>query len=74
MKPKKDGITVLHIAAGNNDIHLLDYAIKIKSTKSIDLPNEEGWTPAHFAAFLGNMDSLNLLIEAGCDLSRKHNN
>jgi ankyrin repeat protein len=27
LKPKKDGLTVLHIAASQNDIHMLDYAI-----------------------------------------------
>lgn len=25
LKPKKDGITCIHIAATNNDIHILDY-------------------------------------------------
>ncbi len=25
------------------------------------------------AAFLGNMDSVNLLLENGCDLGKKHN-
>ena len=28
MKPKKDGMTVLHIAASHNDIHTIDYAMK----------------------------------------------
>lgn len=28
MKAKGDGMTVLHVAASSNDIHLLDYAIK----------------------------------------------
>jgi ankyrin repeat protein len=27
LKPKRDGMTVLHIAASQNDIHMLDYAI-----------------------------------------------
>lgn len=27
MKPKADGMTVLHVAASQNDIHLLDYVI-----------------------------------------------
>lgn len=62
LKPKKDGITGLHIAATNNDVHILDYLLaKIQS--DINIPNEEGWTPAHFAAFMGNYDSLSLLIE-----------
>ena len=41
LKPKKDGFTLLHIAASQNDIHVLDYAISVKKTKSIDIPNEE---------------------------------
>ncbi len=28
LKPKGDGMNVLHVAASSNDIHLLDYAIK----------------------------------------------
>ncbi len=29
-KAKKDGISLLHMAASNNDVHLLDYAISLK--------------------------------------------
>ena len=79
------------MSASFNDLHILDYAIQTKETKSIDLQNEEvliyiyiyftmliklliqGWTPAHLAAFLGNFDSLNLLIENGADLCKYHN-
>lgn len=28
LQPKKDGLTILHITASQNDIHTLDYAIK----------------------------------------------
>ncbi len=34
MKPKGDGMNVLHVAASSNDIHLLDYAIKEVKTKA----------------------------------------
>ena len=27
MKPKKDGLTIMHIAASINDIHVLDYVL-----------------------------------------------
>ena len=29
LKPKGDGMNVLHVAASHNDIHMLDYAIKV---------------------------------------------
>ena len=32
-KTKKDGISVLHMAASNNDIHLLDYIVTLESAK-----------------------------------------
>lgn len=41
LKPKKDGITILHSAASFNDIHILDYAIRVKDTKTIDLQNND---------------------------------
>lgn len=41
LKPKKDGMTILHIAASNNDVHILDYALQFKETKSIDIASEE---------------------------------
>ena len=72
LKPKKDGITWLHVAATNNDVHTLDYLWSKIPQKLINIPNNEGWTPAHFAAFLGNYDSLNLLIEHQWDLWIKH--
>ncbi|CDW79760.1 ankyrin repeat protein [Stylonychia lemnae] len=72
LQPKKDGFTSLHVASSGNDVHTLDYVIKKKETNSIDLVNQDGWTPAHLASFLGNFDALNLLIENGSDLSRKH--
>ena len=72
MKPKRDGITCLHVAATNNDIHLLNFLLENRPTKSIDIENQEGWTPAHFAAFMNNYDSLNLLIEHGANLWKKH--
>lgn len=72
LKPKKDGITCFHIAATNNDVHVLDYLLQTRPTKNIDFENEEGWTPAHFAAFMNNYDSLNLLIENGANLWHTH--
>lgn len=53
---------------------MLDYAIKLNQHTTIDMRNEEGWTPAHLAGFLNNFDALNLLIENGADLSARSNN
>jgi hypothetical protein len=36
LKPKGDGMNVLHVAASSNDIHLLDYAIKEISRQAKD--------------------------------------
>ncbi|CAI2374403.1 unnamed protein product [Moneuplotes crassus] len=72
IKPKKDGLTCLHISATNNNVHILNYLLENRPTKSIDIENAEGWTPAHFAAFMNAYDSLNLLIEHGANLWHKH--
>ena len=29
LKPKGDGMNILHVAASHNDIHMLNYAIKV---------------------------------------------
>lgn len=45
LKAKGDGMNILHVAASHNDIHMLDYAIKVvstqqeKSTDFIDMQN-----------------------------------
>ena len=71
MKPKRtDGLTPLHFAASNNDVHLLDFIVEHESFTEANVCNEEGWTPAHMAGFLNNFDALNLLLEHGADLSR----
>lgn len=72
-RPKQDGLTILHIAASQNDIHLLDYVIKSQKVKNVDIKSNDGWTPAHSASFLGNFDSLNLLLENGANLADQHN-
>ena len=67
-----DGLTALHMAATNNDIHLMHYVIQNTYSKQridfVNQKNDDGWTPAHFAAFLNNFDGLNLLLENGADL------
>ena len=68
--PKKDGMTALHMAASNNDIHFMDLIFQFESEPNIK--NNEGWTPAHLASFLNNFDALNLLLENGASLTQRH--
>lgn len=72
LKAKKDGITCLHLAATNNDVHSLSYLLDNGKDKSVDVENKEGWTPSHFAAFMNNYDSLSLLVDNGADLFHKN--
>lgn len=60
-------MTALHMAASNNDIHLMDLILKIESEPNVK--NTEGWTPAHLASFLNNFDALNLLMDNGASLT-----
>mmetsp|Transcript_26211 Transcript_26211/g.30627 ORF Transcript_26211/g.30627 Transcript_26211/m.30627 type:complete len:276 (+) Transcript_26211:63-890(+) len=77
LKQKKgDGLSSVHFAASNNDVHLLDYIFsQAENAKSVsNIESNEGWTPSHFAGFLNNFDSLNLLIEQGADLTSRNKN
>jgi ankyrin repeat protein len=73
-------MTVFHVSASNNDIHLLDYFLSLESqdtgspSPQVNIRNKEGWTPAHLAGFLNNFDALNLLMEHGADICAKHDN
>jgi len=72
-RTKPDGNTVLHLAAGNGQIHLIDYFLSRLSPSErlfyLNLKNKDGLTPAHFAAIVENFDVLSLLLENGADLS-----
>ena len=63
-------MTALHMAESINDVHVVDYIINYveEPKRVVNVANDEGWTPSHFAGFLNNFDSLNLLLEAGADL------
>ena len=72
-KKRGDGNTVLHLASGNGQIHLIDYFLgKLSSSEKksyLALKNKDGLTPAHFAASLDNFDAMSLLLENGADLT-----
>jgi len=66
-------MTPIHFAAAQNDIHLIDFICEQlgdDAKSATNVRNNEGWTPTHLAAFLGNFDSMNLLLENGADLTK----
>ena len=67
-------MTVLHIAAGTNDIQLMDFVLENSKSKKeiVNQKNAEGWSALHFSVFLNNFDSTNLLLENGADLLDKN--
>ena len=74
LKAKEDdGLAPIHFAASNNDLHLLDYIYNQVSDPAqvSNVVNHQGWTAAHFAAFLGRFDAMNFLIENGANLSMR---
>jgi ankyrin repeat protein len=72
LKPAElEEMSVLHLAAASNDIHLLDFFLTHLGDdvwEQINIKNSEGWTPLHLACFFSNLDSVNLLLEHGGDL------
>ena len=76
MKPRvKDGMTALHMAATINDVHVVDFILNNVEdpNRAVNMATNEGWTASHFAGFLNNFDSLNLLLEHGGDLGKESN-
>ena len=73
MAKKDDGLAPIHFAASNNDLHLIDYIFSqvAEPARVSNTINHQGWTAAHFAAFLGRFDAMNMLIENGANLSMK---
>ena len=68
-------MTALHMAATINDVHVVDFILNsVEDPKrAVNIATNEGWTPSHFAGFLNNFDSLNLLLEHGSDLGKESN-
>ena len=64
-------MTALHIAATTNDVHVVDFILEHvdNPSRAVNIKTNDGWTPGHFAGFFNNFDSLNLLLEAGADVS-----
>jgi ankyrin repeat protein len=70
---KLDGNTALHLACGNNQIHIIDFYLSRLSPSErklhLSTKNKLGLTPAHFAASMENFDAMSLLLEHGADLT-----
>ena len=68
-------MTALHMAATINDVHVVDFILNSVEdpNRAVNIATNEGWTPCHFAGFLNNFDSLNLLLEHGGDLGKESN-
>ena len=68
-------MTALHMAATINDVHVVDFILNSVEdpNRAVNIATNEGWTPSHFAGFLNNFDSLNLLLEHGSDLGKESN-
>lgn len=45
LKPIDKGVTMFHLAAANNDVRLLDFAISQREHSNVDFRTDEGWTP-----------------------------
>lgn len=45
LTPMDKGVTVFHLSAANNDVHILDYAISQREHSNLDFKTDEGWTP-----------------------------
>ena len=68
-------MTALHMAATINDVHVVDFILNNVEdpNRAVNMATNEGWTASHFAGFLNNFDSLNLLLEHGGDLGKESN-
>lgn len=68
--PQADGNTILHLAVGTQNPKLIE-ALK-PYIKNINAKNEEGLTPLHMAAMVGqDAKIINLLLKMGADKSIK---
>ncbi|CAF4292775.1 unnamed protein product, partial [Rotaria sp. Silwood2] len=64
-----EGVTPLHIASANGYQTVVEYLLK--QNVSINLQDNDGWTPIHAAAFWCQQGVLAQLIETGADIYEK---
>lgn len=57
--------SILHIAILTGDLKILEKLLKLDNDKYINNPDKDGLTPIHYAAALGRLDMMKMLIEGG---------
>ncbi|XP_070544535.1 uncharacterized protein [Ptychodera flava] len=70
------GITPLHIVAGRGHVECMKWMINQQTTrKVVDVRDNQGRTPAYYAAEMGKVTCLSLLVDEGADVHTmdKHN-
>lgn len=58
-----DGLTALHQACIDNNLHLVEYLIK--KNADCNCQDNEGWTPLHAAASCANLEIVKYLLSRG---------
>ncbi|XP_075210670.1 transient receptor potential channel pyrexia-like [Lycorma delicatula] len=66
---EENGETCLHVAAKFGNIDVLCVILMNDCKNIINYPDKEGYTPMHRAAFSGNKECLNMLLNNGGDLT-----
>ncbi|KAF8368782.1 kri-1 [Pristionchus pacificus] len=61
----------MHSAAKNNDAKRIE--LLFTSGYDLNLRDDSGWAPIHYAAFLGHQIALGALIHSGCDVNILNN-
>lgn len=71
--PSKDNKTTLMLAAGNDEMSILEYALSNKLYSDIDEKDDEGQSALHIVARYGyNPKILETLVAAGADINVKN--
>ncbi|XP_046544171.1 protein phosphatase 1 regulatory subunit 16A-like isoform X2 [Haliotis rubra] len=68
----EDGVTTLHIAAANGYIEVADFLLS--NHVAINMRDDDSWQPIHAAAYWGQPEILELLVQNGADLDAKTRN
>ena len=68
--PDKSGRYCLHMAASCGRADVCEWLLKYKKAELSVKSIENGFTPAHCAAFYGNLDALSVLAKHGDTLSK----